>query len=150
MLGISTAPFIWQRDMETSSALLALGEGVHQWISPKKGSNAGFLFSLMLALTNSWTHRLRFETPWRSSDVTVMYAGLRPANERRRYFVTTSLIGWVQSWLIIDEIPKNKAISVDMEIHLAALISKWFPVLAKRWSFWSGPNKYQIANTLFM
>ena len=22
--------------------------------------------------------------------------GLRPANERRRYFVTTSLIGWVQ------------------------------------------------------
>ena len=23
--------------------------------------------------------------------------GLRPANERRRYFVTTSLIGWVQT-----------------------------------------------------
>ena len=23
--------------------------------------------------------------------------GLRPANERRRYFVTTSLIGWVQA-----------------------------------------------------
>ena len=23
--------------------------------------------------------------------------GLRPANERRRYFVTTSLIGWAQS-----------------------------------------------------
>ena len=23
---------------------------------------------------------------------------LRPANERRRYFVTTSLIGWVQAW----------------------------------------------------
>ena len=24
--------------------------------------------------------------------------GLRPANERRRYFVTTSLIGWTQAW----------------------------------------------------
>ena len=23
--------------------------------------------------------------------------GLRPANERRRYFVTTSLFGWVQA-----------------------------------------------------
>ena len=23
--------------------------------------------------------------------------GLRPANERRRYFVTTSLIGWMQA-----------------------------------------------------
>ena len=25
--------------------------------------------------------------------------GLRPANERRRYFVTTSLIGWAQAWI---------------------------------------------------
>ena len=24
--------------------------------------------------------------------------GLRPANERRRYFVTTSFIGWMQAW----------------------------------------------------
>ena len=24
--------------------------------------------------------------------------GLRPANERRRYFVTMSLIGWTQAW----------------------------------------------------
>ena len=24
--------------------------------------------------------------------------GLRPANERRRYFVTTSIIGWAQAW----------------------------------------------------
>ena len=28
---------------------------------------------------------------------TGMVLGLRPANERRRYFVTTSLIGWVQA-----------------------------------------------------
>ena len=27
-----------------------------------------------------------------------MILGLRPANERRRYFVTTSLIGWAQAW----------------------------------------------------
>ena len=29
---------------------------------------------------------------WQPADL-----GLRPANERRRYFVTTSLIGWVQA-----------------------------------------------------
>ena len=28
---------------------------------------------------------------------TGLILGLRPANERRRYFVTTSLIGWVQA-----------------------------------------------------
>ena len=30
--------------------------------------------------------------------VTGLILGLRPADERRRYFVTTSLIGWVQSY----------------------------------------------------
>ena len=29
--------------------------------------------------------------------VSGMILGLRPANERRRYFVTTSLIGWGQA-----------------------------------------------------
>ena len=41
----------------------------------------------------------------RSVDMLVLYVhihtgmtlGLRPANERRRYFVTTSLIGWAQA-----------------------------------------------------
>ena len=28
---------------------------------------------------------------------TGLILGLRPANERRRYFVTTSLIGWAQT-----------------------------------------------------
>ena len=28
---------------------------------------------------------------------TGLILGLRPANERRRYFVTTSLIGWAQA-----------------------------------------------------
>ena len=30
-------------------------------------------------------------------DTSGLILGLRPANERRRYFVTTSLIGWVQA-----------------------------------------------------
>ena len=30
--------------------------------------------------------------------VTELILGLRPANERRRYFVTTSLIGWAQTY----------------------------------------------------
>ena len=29
--------------------------------------------------------------------ITGLILGLRPANERRRYFVTTSLIGWAQT-----------------------------------------------------
>ena len=29
--------------------------------------------------------------------ITGLILGLRQANERRRYFVTTSLIGWVQA-----------------------------------------------------
>ena len=29
--------------------------------------------------------------------LTGLILGLRPANERRRYFVTTSLIGWAQT-----------------------------------------------------
>ena len=29
---------------------------------------------------------------------TGLILGLRPANERRRYKVTPSLIGWVQTW----------------------------------------------------
>ena len=33
---------------------------------------------------------------FRWSEVTEL-SGLRPANERRRYFVTTSLIGWAQA-----------------------------------------------------
>ena len=30
--------------------------------------------------------------------ITALILGLRPANEKRRYFVTTSLIGWAQTW----------------------------------------------------
>ena len=30
---------------------------------------------------------------------TGLILGLRPANERRRYKVTPSLIGWAQSWI---------------------------------------------------
>ena len=31
-------------------------------------------------------------------DASGLILGLRPANERRRYFVTTSLIGWAQTY----------------------------------------------------
>ena len=33
----------------------------------------------------------------RPTHITGMIMGLHPANERRRYFVTTSLIGWTQA-----------------------------------------------------
>ena len=34
---------------------------------------------------------------WNSDSNTGMIIGLRPPNERRRYFVMPSLIGWVQT-----------------------------------------------------
>ena len=37
----------------------------------------------------------RYGTPWTCSPGLIL--GLRPANERRRYFVTTFLIGWAQT-----------------------------------------------------
>ena len=42
-------------------------------------------------------------TPWRliyvfTLKTSGLILGLRPANERRRYFVTTSLIGWAQAY----------------------------------------------------
>ena len=44
---------------------------------------------------------------------TGLILGLRPANERRRYKVTTSLIGWAQTWnqpwfIQAKTIPKHK------------------------------------------
>ena len=33
-----------------------------------------------------------------SDNITGLILGLCQANERRRYFVTTSLIGWAQAW----------------------------------------------------
>ena len=36
-------------------------------------------------------------TPYDTQCTPGLILGLRPANERRRYFVTTSLIGWVQA-----------------------------------------------------
>ena len=47
-----------------------------------------------------WLYRINRSLYSKRSDFIVERAGLilglRPANERRRYFVTTSLIGWVQ------------------------------------------------------
>ena len=37
------------------------------------------------------------ETLIQGSSITGLILGLHPANERRRYFVTTSLIGWAQA-----------------------------------------------------
>ena len=38
----------------------------------------------------------RYGTPWTCSPGLIL--GLRPANERRRHFVTTSFIDWAQTW----------------------------------------------------
>ena len=57
--------------------------------------------------------------------------GLRPANERQRYFVTTSLIGWVQtknqSW-IYKYIPRNR--------HMVCF------VMFRHWSMYPSIHSY--------
>ena len=48
---------------------------------------------------NTARHSLSLDTKASNSDVsTGLILGLCPANERRRYFVTPSLIGWTQTW----------------------------------------------------
>ena len=79
--------------------------------SSQRASNAELWWSLCCYHEYKlWNKQLScqwFETPWRLCDITAMHLvhtsrlilGLRPANnERRRYKVTASLIGWAQTW----------------------------------------------------
>ena len=51
--------------------------------------------------------------------------GLYPANERRRYFVTTSLIGWLQAW--ITRLPFSLSASATETISMQVLCSPRLP-----------------------
>ena len=91
----------------------------HHWclmyflrFSSQRASNAELWCSLCCYHEYKlWNKQLScqwFETPWRLCDITAMHLvhtsrlilGLRPANERRRYKVTASLIGWAQAWTL--------------------------------------------------
>ena len=67
-----------------------------------------------------------------------LFLGLSPANERRRYFVTTSLIGWAQvlkqmltqpegqleyPWL--NRVHTDMATSMIHKVHYTEAVSKW-------------------------
>ena len=58
------------------------------------------LFQLWRVVARSWswrfTSRTMDELCLNLKGESELILGLRPANERRRYFVTTSLIGWMQ------------------------------------------------------
>ena len=43
-------------------------------------------------------HGVSFLHYWPSWQRTGLILGLSPSNERQRYFITMSLIGWVQAW----------------------------------------------------
>ena len=87
--------------MQTLSVLLALCEGNPRWIPITKGQQCGdWTFSMLLTWTSCWTNS-RLDGDLRGHDC---YAGRTPgvlqgllgmgsANERRRYNVTSSLIG---------------------------------------------------------
>ena len=56
------------------------------------------LISLVLLLYYRYAFNTRFiHIKTSNGNTTGLILGLRPANERRRYFVATSLIGWVQT-----------------------------------------------------
>ena len=55
--------------------------------------NTGFKKYSRFYLHLSWTSTSGYNCMYYTGQT----LGLRPANERRRYFVTTSLIGWVQA-----------------------------------------------------
>ena len=68
---IQTSPVIWNMDVGTDATTMYVGE--HRCI-------VGTADGAGKSITDSG-----------------LIPGLRPANERRRYFVTTSLIGWAQT-----------------------------------------------------
>ena len=71
----------WKCFTKISKEVLSLGvwfEISHHW------------FRLWLGANWAW--------PCDQQDLSGLILGLRPTDERRRYFVTTSLIGWAQTW----------------------------------------------------
>ena len=73
---------------------------------------------------------------------TGLILGLSPTNERRRYFVTTSLIGWVQTqdqpctmsnnfWQWLKDVAQTAGKDIDW--HIEAL-KKMFDILQKTFS----------------
>ena len=62
---------------------------LHQWA---KSSLAQFI---NMACYPFGANQIQYTEKWWR---TGLIRGLRPANERRRYFVTTSLIGWAQTY----------------------------------------------------
>ena len=54
-------------------------------------------FRLDVTCVNQRQHGSYGASPWKYKHITGLILGFRPANERWRYFVTTSLIGWVQA-----------------------------------------------------
>ena len=51
----------------------------------------------MILKANSYNSSLNIDTQM-MNNIPGLILGLRPVNERRRYFVTTSLIGWAHAW----------------------------------------------------
>ena len=54
-------------------------------------------YRCVAARFNTFLH-VTENTEWREIDIPEMILGLRPTNERRCYFVTTSFIGWAPAW----------------------------------------------------
>ena len=59
-------------------------------ISPNAGTPSYIVSECVMIRNDQRRLFVSYGLPW-------LNLGLRPANERRRYFVTTSLIGWVQA-----------------------------------------------------
>ena len=62
---------------------------------------------------------------------TGLILGLRPANERRRYFVTTSLSGWVQA----DEFPAQRPVTWSFDVFFDLRLNKRLSKQSRRWWF---------------
>ena len=55
----------------------------------------GELFAMVQIQSVTWVQRWDIISP---KFISGLILGLHPTNDRRRYFVTASLIGWVQAW----------------------------------------------------
>ena len=79
-----------------SSESLAFVRGIHRWPVNSPHSNAENV-SIWCRHHEEPGPRLNIKTVFPMYGISELIIGLRPANERWRYFVTTSLIGWAQT-----------------------------------------------------
>ena len=91
-----------QRSLHIPASLLAIGHNSFKWKLRSYEINIAIgltkIYECIVSLKEINSTAVHCWVDWcHTAKSTGLILGLRPANKRRRYFVTTSLIGWSQA-----------------------------------------------------